>query len=333
MYDNFKQLVEPATHILVIQAENPDGDSLGSALALEEILSDLGKKVTLYCPVDMPKYLRYARGWDRVEYKMPKDFDLTVIVDTASKTLLEKALKPENMAQLKNKPIAVLDHHVTEGDLPFEVTTISDTTSVATGELIYKIATDLNWPINAQAAENLIIAILSDSLGMTTEATTAHSIHTVGSLVELGANVSEIDGRRREFNKKSREILAYKATLISRIEYHVDGQLALVHIPWEEIEKYSDQYNPSMLVMDEMRLVEGVRVAVALKTYPDGKITGKLRNNADAKVADTIAGYFGGGGHPYAAGFRVYEDYDKVRHELIGAVDKILKEHDNAKVS
>lgn len=333
MYDNFKQLVEPAQHVLVIQAENPDGDSLGSSLALEEILGDLGKKVTLYCPVDIPKYLRYAKGWDRVVADMPRDFDLAIIVDTASKTLLDKALTPENMAQLQAKPVAILDHHITEGDLPLTVTTISDTTSVATGELVYKIAAGLDWPINTQAAEAMIIAILSDSLGLTTEATTAHSIHTVGNLVELGANIAEIDGRRREFGKKSPEILLYKGKLIERIEYHCGGQLALVHIPWEEIEQYSDQYNPSMLVLDEMRLVEGVRVGIAIKTYPDGKVTGKIRANADAKVAETIAGFFGGGGHPYAAGFRIYDDYTKIKPELIGAVDKILQDYDHAQTA
>ncbi|HEX4662210.1 MAG TPA: DHH family phosphoesterase [Candidatus Saccharimonadales bacterium] len=333
MYDSFKQLVEPATHILVIQAENPDGDSLGSALGLEEILGDLGKKVTLYCPVDMPKYLRYAKGWDRVVSDMPRDFDAAIIVDTASHTLLGKALTPQNTAQLKSKPLAILDHHITEGDIPLTATTIADSTSVATGELIYKIATALDWTINPQAAENLVIAILSDSLGLTTDATTAHSIHTVGNLVELGAVISDIDARRREFGKKSPEILLYKAKLIEKIEYHCDGQLALVHIPWDEIEAYSDQYNPSMLVMDEMRLVEGVRIAVALKTYPDGKITGKLRANPSAKVAETVAGFFGGGGHPFAAGFRVYDDYEKIKHELIGAVDKILQDYDRDQTS
>lgn len=328
MYDNFKQLVEPAQHILVIQAENPDGDSLGSALGLEEILGDMGKKVTLYCPVDIPKYLRYAKGWDRVVGDMPRDFDAAIIVDTASSTLMSKVLTPANTARLKSKPLAILDHHITEGDIPLEATTIADSTSVATGELIYKIAAELKWTINAQAAENLILAILSDSLGLTTDATTAHSIHTVGNLVELGANISELDARRREFGKKSPEILLYKAKLIEKIEYHCDGQLALVHIPWEEIEAYSDQYNPSMLVMDEMRLVEGVRLAIALKTYPDNKVTGKIRANPSAKIAETVAGFFGGGGHPFAAGFRVYDDYDKIKHELIGAVDKILQDYD-----
>ncbi len=325
MYDTLKNAVSDATTVLVIQPENPDGDSLGSALALEEILGDVGKKVVLYCPVDIPKYLRYAKGWDRVERDWPKSFDMAIIVDTASEALLERALIPGQLAALQKVPVFIFDHHQTEGTLKLEATSILQPNAVATGELIFSIATQMGLGINAQAAEHMIIAIMADSLGLTTPNTTADSIHAVATLVSLGASINEIENRRREFMKKSPEILAYKGRLIDRIEYHNGGQFALVHIPWDEIEEYSDQYNPSMLVLDEMRLVEGVKLTCALKTYPDGKITGKFRANPEAPIADTVAGYFGGGGHLYAAGFKVYDDYEKIKHELIGAVDKALQ--------
>lgn len=144
-------------------------------------------------------------------------------------------------------------------------------------------------------------------------------------LLKLGASPSKLEKRRREFMKKSPEILAYKGELINRIEYYLDGKLALVHIPWDDIKEYSDQYNPSVLVLDEMRLVEGVEIGVAIKTYPDGKLTGKLRSNSP--ISGSVAAYFGGGGHQYAAGFRIYEEYDKTVRELLDAVDKSLKEY------
>ena len=70
-------------------------------------------------------------------------------------------------------------------------------------------------------------------------------------------------------------------------------------------------------------MVQDVDVAVSIKTYPDGKLTGKIRSTKP--VADQIAGYFGGGGHPYAAGFRIYESYEDTIRELIGAVMKALE--------
>lgn len=327
MHDQLKQFVDQASNITIIQAENPDGDSLGSALALEEILGDLGKKIHLYCPVDIPKYLRYAKGWDRVTNEFSYSDDLYIIVDTSSKTLLDKALVPENQAQLEKKPVVVIDHHKTESDLPFEHTLISQQ-AVATTEVIYRIAKDNKWKINLQAAEHMLLAILSDSLGLTSEAVTVDSLQIVTDLVGLGASISNIEIARREFMKKSPSILAYKGVLLQRVQYHLDGRLALVHVPWEEIEEYSDAYNPGALVIDEMRLVEGVKLAAVLKTYPDGKLTGKLRANPEAKIAETVAGYFGGGGHPYAAGFRVFEDYDKIVSELITATNKALDEYE-----
>lgn len=330
MYENVRHIIDKASRVLVVQAENPDGDSLGSALALEEMLGDLGKRVVLYCPVQMPRHLRYVSGWDRVNDEWPRhSFDATIIVDTASATLLDRAIIPEQRAEIEKHPVLVVDHHATESDLPFKMTYINEA-AVSTGELLFRIASELGWPINSQAAEHLAITILSDSLGLTTPAVTAQSVHVLGNLIEKGAVLNDIETKRREFMRKSPEILEYKGRLIQRISYHLDGVLALVHIPWEEIKEYSDQFNPSVLVLDEMRLVEGVRIAIAIKTYPDGKLTGKLRSNHDAPICETVSKFFGAGGHAHSSGFRVYESYDVLLPELISAVEKALKEYDNA---
>lgn len=322
MYNEAKDLISSADRIIVIQAENPDGDSLGSALALEEILGDLGKEVTLYCPVDIPRYLRYASGWDRVTNSFDTKHDLAIIVDTSADVLLGKVLEaPGARHFLETHPVLVLDHHATESSLSFDHTMVSDTV-VATGELIYNLAADSGWTINQQAAEHMLIAVMSDSLGLTTPNVTSETFFVAGELTKLGASNAAIEERRREFMKKSPEILAYKGQLIERIEYFLDGQLALVRVPFDEIEKYSDQYNPGALIGDELRLVEDVLVSVVIKTYPDGRLTARLRSNLP--VSDAIAGFFGGGGHKYAAGFRIYEDYDKVLPELIDAAAKSI---------
>jgi phosphoesterase RecJ-like protein len=326
MYSDSTKLITDAQKIIVIQAENPDGDSLGSSLALEEILGDLSKEVILYCPVDTPKYLRYINGWDRVTADFDTSADLAIIVDTSADILLSKVLEiPGVRAFLEQHPVLVIDHHTTESTLSFNHTMLASN-AVATGQIIYHLASANDWKITPQAAENILITIMSDSLGLTTQNVTPDSYFVAGKLTELGASNATIENRRREFMKKSPEILAYKGELISRIEYLLDGKLALVHIPWEDIQAYSDQYNPSVLVLDEMRLVEGVEIGIAIKTYPDGKVTGKLRSNIP--ISEQVAGYFGGGGHQYAAGFRAYEEYDTIVSELVTAVDKVLKEYE-----
>lgn len=327
MFSIARELIENASKIVVIQAENPDGDSLGSALALEEILGDMGKFVQLHCPVEIPKYLRYINGWDRVETTLDTRYDLAIIVDTTAEVLLSKTLDmPHAREFLESKPVLVIDHHVSESTLQFDHELVNFKVA-STSEVIYQIGEEYNWHINPSAAENLLIALMSDSRGLTTKSATADSFFIAGKLTELGASNATIEERRREFMKKAPEILAYKGELIGKIEYFLEGKLALVHIPFEDIQAYSDKYNPSVLVLDEMRLVEKVEVAIALKTYPDGKLTGKLLTNTP--VAEQIAGYFGGGGHDYAAGFRIYEKYDEALREIITATDRVLKEVTN----
>ncbi len=329
MYDSAIQLISDAKKIIVIQAENPDGDSLASSIALEEILGDLGKDVVMYCPVEIPKYMRYIQGWDRVVSSFDTSADLAIIVDTAADVLITKVLEARGVRHyLESHPVLVLDHHTTASNLSFEHTMLTADV-VATGQLIYDLAAAASWKINERAAENLLIAIMSDSLGLTTQSVTPETYHVAGELARLGASNSAIEERRREYMKKAPEILAYKGELIGRIEYFLDGALALVHIPWEDIQQYSDQYNPSVLVLDEMRLVEGVQIGVAVKTYPDGKVTGKLR--ANLPIAEQVAGYFGGGGHKYAAGFRAYENYDTIVKELIEATNKAIHELETGK--
>lgn len=327
MFDEAVKLIDQASDIVVVQAENPDGDSLGSALAIEEVLGDLGKNITLYCPVDIPKYLRYISGWDRVVSDFPPKADLAIIVDTSADVLLGKVLETPGVRHfLETHQVLVVDHHASESTLSFDHTMLSKTV-VATGQLLFELFSRANWRINPQAAENLLIAIMSDSLGLTTPNVSADTFHVAGELTALGASNAAAEERRREFMKKSPEILEYKGKLIERIEYLLDGQLALVHVPFEEIQKYSDAYNPGALIGDELRMVEGVALSCVIKTYPDGKLTARLRGNQP--IADSVAGYFGGGGHPYAAGFRVYEDYDVIVKELANATEKALKSLEN----
>ncbi|MBQ2695130.1 DHH family phosphoesterase [Candidatus Saccharibacteria bacterium] len=330
MYQSFLDFVKDKNRICVIQAENPDGDSLGSAIALDYILAD--KEVSLYCPVDIPKYLRYFADWARVEIDFDFKADGYIIVDTAAEILLSKLLGDTAIRnRLYNAPVLVLDHHETEDDLNFPHETIIETRP-ACCELIYEIASAQNMPIGKSASEALMQGIMSDTLGLTSSGVTARTFEICAELTKLGADVAGLEERRREFMKKTPQILDYKADLIKKIDYSLDGELATVHITWDEIREYSDEYNPNVLILEEIRMVEGVKVGVAIKTYPDGKVTGKIRCTIEAPIADKIAGYFGGGGHPYASGFRTYDTtYEDVVTDLVHVVPELLADFSEEK--
>lgn len=320
-------VLSEAQHIVIIQADNPDADSLASALALEQLLGEQGKQVTLYCGVDISGYLHYIAGWDRVVKDLPHKFDAAILVDCASISLLEQLEKTNQIGALRTRPFIMIDHHDVLNDVTINATEIIDTASVATSEVLYFLAQDLDWKIDASAARLMATSILADSLGLTTDTTTARSIRVLADLVDAGANLSQIDSQRRAHSAKPLDIITYKGKLLQRIEYFCDNQLAVVAIPWEEIEQYSPVYNPSVLALEELRMAEGVKLAIALKLYPDGKITGKLRCNGGARIAGPVAEHFGGGGHPGASGFKTKDwQYDALKQELINVTTQLLSQ-------
>jgi bifunctional oligoribonuclease and PAP phosphatase NrnA len=321
------EVVKAAQHIVVIQADNPDADSLASALALEQILGDMGKTVSLYCGVDLPSYLRYLEGSDRVSSEMPHQFDASIIVDTSSITLLAQLVKSGAKGWIAAKPSIVIDHHATKPTIDFAKVSLVHK-AVATSEIIYELTKQLSWPLNPQAQKLIAIAMLSDSLGLMSSSTSARSIHIIGELVEQGVDLSEIDNARRETMRREPELVHYKGRLLERVEFYSDNRIAMVTIPWEEIETYSPLYNPPMLVLDDMRLARGTDVAIAFKLYTDGRMTAKIRCNYKKAIADKLAEHFGGGGHPYAAGFKITDgrSYEEIKTGAIEVATRLLDE-------
>jgi len=326
-FEDIKQFADAADKIVIIQADNPDGDSLASALALEQILGDQGKDVFLYCGVDIPSYLSYFPGSDRVTSDLPNVFDASIIVDTSSDTLLEQLNLKGKRSWIAAKPCLVIDHHVSPPTIDYAKLTYINK-AVSTTELIYEISNGLSWSLNQTSRELIAMGILSDSLGLTTQDTSAKSIHIIADLVEAGVSLAELENARRETMRREAELVHYKGRLLERVEFHDNNRIAMVSIPWDEIEKYSPLYNPPMLVIDDMRMAKGTDIAVCFKIYKDGKITCKIRCNYGKAIADKLAEHFGGGGHAYAAGFKIQDgrSLEEIKTDCIKTAIKLLDE-------
>lgn len=327
MQEQIQQLVASAQKIVVIQADNPDADSLGSALALEHILGDLGKDVYLYCGVDVPTYLRYLSGWDRVLPELPSTFDLGIIVDASTYTLFDQLEKSGKWPVLKSKPVIVLDHHTTvDKRIDFATGSIVDPAVASAGEVIFHLATELGWSINQEAAEHIMSSILGDTQGLMNDLTKASTYRVMADLTDLGAVRSKLEELRREYSKMPEVIYKYKGRLLSRTEFAADGKIALVVIPQDEINEYSTLYNPGPLVQFDMLQVQNVRLSIVLKTYDDGHITAALRANNGSPIADKLAEHMGGGGHPYASGFKINggRPINEVKSECIAYATELL---------
>ncbi len=330
--DHIKRIIDDAEKIVIIQADNPDADSLGSALALEQLLGDIGKEPYLYCGVDMPEYLRYLTGWDRVEKELPAKFDASVIVDASTYTLLEKLVDSGAINAIKTKPSIVLDHHTNvEKAIDFATVLLCDSQVASTGELIYRLAADCEWPLADTTCDALMASILGDTQGLTNELTRPGTYRVMAELIEHGANRPRLEEKRRGYSKMPQSILKYKGTLLSRTEFANDGRIAFVTVPQEEINIFSPLYNPGPLVQFDLLQVTNVQLAIVFKTYDDGKVTAALRATNGFGVAGELATRMGGGGHPYASGFkqidgRSFADIksETLRHatELLDALEK-----------
>lgn len=326
------QLLDKANKIVIIQADNPDGDSLASSLALEQILGDMGKEPYMYCGTDIPTYLQYLHGWDRVSRDIPHQFDLSIIVDCSAESLLENLDKSGQRGWVASKPCVIIDHHDVEVTIPY-ATLVINKPAVATGELIYELVQENEWLLNDEALKFIAISIMADSRGLTTDQTTARSIHIVAELVDKGVSIPLLETARRKTMQRASELVHYKGKLLQRVEYFEDDQIALIAIPWAEIEQFSHAYNPTMLVMDDMLLTVGTKLAIGFKHYPEGKVTAKLRANYGSPVASKLAEHFGGGGHPYAAGFKIQDGrtYTEVKTEAIRYATELLATLDKEK--
>lgn len=324
------ELVKDAQRIVVIQADNPDADSLGSALALEQILGEQGKDVALYCGVDMPSYLHYLAGWDRVLKDLPTRFDLSIIVDASTLSLLEKLETSGQLAWLKAKPSIVLDHHaVVDHPLEFVSTQIIDPDIASTGELIYNLAKELGWPLDKTSGEFLMSSILGDTQGLTNDLAKPGTYRAMAELIELGVDRPALEEARRELAKMPEEIYRYKADLISRTEFDCGGQIVSVTVPQGQINEFSPLYNPAALIQPDMLQISGVKLAIVFKHYDSGKITGAIRASYGYPIASELAEKMGGGGHAYASGFKneSSKPFDEVKAQCLefaaGLIDKM----------
>ena len=320
------KLLEAPKTVLIIQAENPDGDSVASSLALEGLL-DPKHKVIMFCNVPVPIYLKFLDGTDRITQEFPHKFDLAILVDCAEELLLSKTLSLPDAILLKSKPVFVLDHHQDKINLPFDTISLIDADAPATGSLVYKLASELNLKIVASTAQCILSSIMSDTLGLSLPFVVSDDFRLVADLIDLGAEPAKLEEARKALMKRPQNITTYKGELLQRAEYLLDGVVAWINIPWVEIEKHSGIYNPPMLVMEDLKLTTGVGLVIAIKSYPRGKFTAKLRANPGYEICDKLAQSFGCGGHAGAAGIKVEAGlytYDEFKAEILRVTKKLL---------
>jgi bifunctional oligoribonuclease and PAP phosphatase NrnA len=320
-------------HIVIVQGDNPDGDSLASSLALDTLLYEQGIDSTMYCSIDVANHLRYLDGWDRCVRDLPSSFDGWILVDCGYLKLLENVQKSGNLAILRSKPLLIVDHHDSPSDMDFADVVVCDPKSGATGQVVYNIASLLEWNISKTVAEYMCVSILADTLGFNSDFLNGNSspLRVVADLVDKGVNLGELNEKRLKQFQISPEIFRYKAELMQRVQFHMDNRIATIDIPHDEIKEYSMHYNPTV-ILDDARMVEGLAVAIGFKCYEKSgsivRITARIRCGFGYAIARDLAQHFpDGGGHIYAAGFKIEGkdlDLQDIKNQTIAKAIELL---------
>lgn len=324
----FFDLINSSEQILVIIPDRPDGDSLASALLLESILEEAGKKVFLYCGVNIPEYIRFIPGWDRVSPDLPNKADMSILVDNSSLALLEKFDKSHQSISFKTKPFVIADHHgAVKCDIPYATVNITRQENASAGELLYQVFKENGHKFKLEELKLVMQSILSDTLGLTTQLANAETYRIMAELIDGGVDRSELEDQRREYSKMDERVFRYKAELMQRTEMYFDGDVAICVITEEEAFDVGTLYNPGPLILSELLMLKGLKVAIAIKTYHN-KLTAAIRTTHGHDIANALAEQFGGGGHSYSAGFKI-DDWNKdltaVKNDIISKLAELLK--------
>jgi nanoRNase/pAp phosphatase (c-di-AMP/oligoRNAs hydrolase) len=148
-------------------------------------------------------------------------------------------------------------------------------------------------------------------------------------MIDSGVRRSKLEEERRSLSKMAPSVFQYKARLIDRTEFYGDNnEIGVVSIPEDELYTVGTLYNPAPLILNEIIMVEGVKVGIALKRYKH-KATGAIRCADNCKIAHKLAESFGGGGHPYAAGFKQESEsinFGELKCKIINRAIELLKE-------
>lgn len=295
--------------ILVFSHENPDADTLGSALALYKFLKKKGKNVKVACKDNVPRFLDFLPGVEDV-LRLPLDevFDLGIIVDASGFYRAGATVNAKRKVRI--------DHHI-GGDFYGEYDYI-DPDAASTTCIIYKLLKEWDEEaIDSDIATNLYAGLATDTGFFKYSNTDAQVFRTAMELVQKGADPHHVYVMFSERESLGKMKLISKA--LETLKLYEEGLVAGILIRDEFFKQTGTKYEDSEGLVNYPRSIEGVEVAFAIIEKPkDGIWKVSLRSKGWADVAK-IANFLGGGGHKYASGAKIVASSEGE------ALDKVLQ--------
>lgn len=295
----------------------PDGDCVGSQLALAYALKNEGKTVTCWNEDSIPDKLKFMDP-DRLLEKPHRgeSFDCVIATDCASFERLGKC----GPAVEQRKMLINIDHHQSNTRYG-EINWVS-AREASTGELIYKLLKAASWPIKPEIADCLFTAVSTDTGSFQYPTTKPLTYHTAGELVQRGANLAKICDEVYQSHPLSRVRLLRH--LYSKFRLTHDDQIAYLWLRKKDFARAGADTEESEGLIDHIRDIKPVEIACVFEELEPELTRISLRSKTNKVNVNDIAAMFGGGGHRAAAGARIPGRPLSVQRKVIAAVKKAL---------
>lgn len=313
--DNIKEEINKAKDIVILTHENPDGDAIGSALAMYLTLKKINKQVDVIIP-EFPKNFEFLPGAQEVKREGKENvYDLAISVDVTGIKRLNGFGKYFENAKAKIQ----IDHH--EVNDMFADYNFVNPTSPACAQILILVIEQLGVEIDKQIGTCLLTGIITDTGGFKYEGVSAETFEFASWLLAKGVNVSDI--YKRVLQMKTRANFELRKLIMERMEFLCDNKVTYTYITLEDEKKVNAMPGDTEGLVEVGRDVEGVEVSILIRERNEGyKVS--LRSNNYVNVSD-VAVPFNGGGHSKAAGCSMYMSLEQAKNKIIEEVEKHIK--------
>ena len=313
--DQILKCIKKSKNIVIVTHENPDGDAVGSSLAMYHALKGLKKNVDIIIP-EYAKCFNELPGIDEVIKESDKVYDLAISLDVATDKLLNVWVKYFREADQR----IVIDHHSTNtmfGDINYV-----DLSAPACAQVVYMLIKHYRWKITPEIGTCIMAGIITDTGGFQYSGVSKDTFNIAAELLDVGVNISKV--YKKVFDTKTRSSFELRRIAIDRMEFLEDGKIAFTYVTNEDERKVNAGVGDYEGIVSEGRSVEGVEVSIFLHELKDGEFKISLRSNSYVNVSDVCI-MFGGGGHIRAAGAKMTADPLVIRDKVVNEVKRQLK--------
>lgn len=311
-----REKIIQSERIAVISHVRPDGDAVGSLLALGLSLECYGKKVQMILSDGVPKNLDFLNGSSKVQISIQEPVDLIIVVDCSEINRIGDVLSPDKVPNIN------IDHHVT--NRKFAQINLIDHEAAATAEILYAILPQLDLKLTPEVNDALLTGILTDTIGFRTNSVSPNTLRYAAALMERGADMAYL--YKKALTSQSYFALRYWGFGLNNLI--LENKLVWTTLTLESREKSGYEGRDDADLINIMSAMQDVDIALMFIEQNDEsvKISWRAQNGYDVSK---LAEYFGGGGHRAAAGAEIKGKLEDVKNTVLSKTRDLLRNEKN----